>query len=310
MRIAEEPFLTRENILAVLKPGGTATDRPFRTLRKHAAASEGITIPVRTTGGHLLGKVSLYNSLNQDAARAFRLDQVEVAQELVSRAGELEKSVWAEQIRLAVEAIANAMPTDPAGSDSPPALRNYLTLRAHSSWRGLEQAALAREWIAYSKAWLDAGMGDRQQLAEAVEALDREAKKIRAEVVPNAADSVSTFLGIVRRMDPVAAELESEYGEVLLIPREDLDRQGLALVGQSVSLLREVLPNGGVYCLPMPAVTLKEPQYPEQRSPWDDSIEPTSIPLSALVSERDSDWLDRELAREPTAIPAGPLRRS
>lgn len=310
MQVAEEPFLTRENILAVLKPGGTTTDRPFRTLRKHAAASEGITVPVRTSNGHLLGKVSLYNCLNGDAARAFRWDQVEVAQELVRRAGALERSVWAEQIRVAVEVIASAMPIDPTGGEAPAALRNYLTLRSRSSWRGLEQGALAREWIAHSKAWLDSGIGDRAQLVEAVEALNREAEKTRAEVVPGNADSVSTFLGIVRRMDSVAAEIESEKGEVLLIPRDDLNRQGLAQVGQSVSLLREVLPNGGVYCLPMPAVTLAEPRYPEQRSPWDDTLEPTSIPLSALVSERDSDWLDRELAREPTAVPAGPLPTS
>jgi hypothetical protein len=267
-----------------------------------------MTIPVRTASGHLLGSVSLYSSLNSDAARAFRLEQEEVAQELVARATRLENSSWAQEIRHAIEAVASSMPSDPSSREAPPALRNYLMLRGRSSWRGLEKSALAREWIAHSQAWLDSSFGDRAELVGAVEALDREVKQARAEISSYQSNTVSTFFGIVRRMDPSAAELESENGETVLLPIPDLERQGLAVIGQSVSLLREILPNGGVYCLPMPAVTL-EPAHTEARSPWDDTLEPMVIPTSPL-SDRDSDWLDRELAREPTAVPASPLATS
>jgi len=268
-----------------------------------------MTVPVRTTSGHLLGSVSLYSSLNGDAARAYRRDELDLAKELVVRATELEKSPWALQIRQAVEAVASSMPADPTASNSPPDLRSYLALRRRASWRGLEHSALSREWLAHSRAWLSGDLGDRDVLVDAVEALDREASKARAEILTEPDESVSTFFGIVRRMDPVAAELESPDGEALLVPREDLDRQGLAVIGQSVSLLREVLPNGGIYCLPMTAVTLEEPAHAEQDSPWDATLEPMVIPLSTLA-DRDSEWLDRELTREPTAVPAFPLATS
>lgn len=307
MHVVEEPFLTRESILLVLKPGEITTDRPFRTLRQRGGASNGISIPTRTPTGQLLGKVSLYCSLNGDAARAYRLDDFEMSHELVKRATKLERSPWAKLIQRAVEAIASAMPADPDSAEAPPGLRRYLGLRRRSSWRGLDQSALVREWLAHSSAWLDSGAIDREELRGAIEALDAECQKARAEILPDHARSVETFFGIVCRMDPSAAELESGSGETVLIPRDDLERQGLASLGQAVSLLREVMPGGGSYCLPMSAVALEEQSFSDSRSPWERRAHAEAILVSG-VSERDSNWLDRELAREPTAVPAAPLR--
>jgi len=307
VRIAEEPFLTRESILNVLKPGELTTERPFRTLRQRGAASEGISVPARTLNGQLIGRLSLYSSLNADAARAYRLEDLDAARAFAEKAHQLEQSPWANLIRKAVAAIASAIPVDPLSPEAHPNLIRYLLLRRRSSWRGLEQTALVREWLAHSSAWLDSPTSELKQLKSAVEALDEEAQKIRSQIAPELAGAVSTFYGVVQRMDSTAAELEGENSEAILIPREDLERQGLASLGQAISLLREVMPGGGSYCLPMPAVALEESGVDEAPSPWADSSR-GGITVDA-ISQRDGEWIQRSLSREPTAIPAAPLPR-
>jgi hypothetical protein len=307
MRVAEEPFVTRESILAVLKPSGAASERPFRTLRQHGTASEGLLVLMRSPAGQILGQVRLYSSLNGDAARAYRLRQFDQAKKLAERAAKLERSHWAKLLRDAVARLAASLPPDPLSLDAPAALRRYVKLRRHSCRLGLDSGGLEREWLVHSSAWLDIAGEDREALAEAIEALGHEADKARAAILESEAWTVNTFYGTVRRMDATAAELEGENGEARLLPRGDLERQGLAVLGQAVSLLQEILPGGGSYILPMPAASLQRETAKDAISPWDvSSVEERAIAARKL-DRRDSEWLDRALSREPTAIPAAPL---
>jgi hypothetical protein len=307
MRITEEPFVTRESILAVLKPSGAVSERPFRTLRQHDTASEGLLVLMRSPAGQILGQVRLYSSLNGDAARAYRLRRFDEAKAFAKRAAKLERSPWAKTLRDSVARLAASLPLDPLGPEAPPALRRYVKLRRRSCRLGLDSGVLEREWLTHSSAWLDVAGEDYEVLAEAIEAIAREADKARAAILDSETWMVSTFYGVVRRMDATAAELEGENEETILVPRGDLERQGLAVLDQAVSLLHEVLPGGGSYILPMPAASLRREPTEDGVSPWDTSpVEERAI-VAREVSSRDSEWLDRALSREPTAIPVAPL---
>jgi hypothetical protein len=299
MRMTEEPFLTRDAVLSILRPGERTSERPFRTLRERGAASPGFSVPIRDPRGQVAGRVQLYSSLNGDAARAFRLRDVDLAQALAARAGEIERSEPARRVRDAVAEVASRMPDDPDSGAAPVALRRYLALRRHSTWDGLDRRSLAREWLAHSAAWLDE-TDEREELIDAIVQLDRAACEARDDLIADRMPSVTTFFGVVRRMDRMAAEVEGEH-ESLLIPRDDLERHGLAVLDQPVSLLRETLPGGGAYVLPMPAVSLEAPAEDLAASPW-------AEPGPAVMALEDVDWLERELAREPTAVPLAPLR--
>jgi hypothetical protein len=108
-------------------------------------------------------------------------------------------------------------------------------------------------------------------------------------------------------MDATAVELEGTGGQALLVPREDLERQGLATLGRPVALLRETLPGGGSYSLPLPAVALTEPSLEEADPPWETVYPGDGAMFARPLDDRDMRWLDRALAHEPTAIPAAPL---
>jgi hypothetical protein len=307
MRVIEEPFLTRESVIAVMRPGELTSERPFRTLRDHRAASEGLAVPIRTPGGQVLGRVQLYSSLNADAARAYRLRRIEVARELAARASAIEHSQAAELIRRAVVAAARNLPVDRLSAETPPSLRHYLSTRGRVSWRGLDREGLTREWLSRSDAWLAEGSDDREALIEAAMELDQAACQARADIPDESAASATTFYGIVRRMDATAAEIEGASEETLLVPRDDLERQGLAVLGQPVAVLREVLPGGGSYSLPMAALALEEETFTDVPSPWSDEIEDGNRWKISELTSRDADWLERGLAREPTALLAAPL---
>jgi hypothetical protein len=303
VRVYEEPFLSREAILSVYRPGELTTDRPFRTLRQRHAASSGRSVIMRTSLGQVIGRIHLYSALNADAARAYRLGQASAAQELAARAGELERSTSARVIERAIAVVASHMPVDLLSNEAPATLRRYLHLRRRSSWRGLDVSGLAREWLVHSGAWLTHDAGD---IVEAVSSLSRQAEEARADVVVEGL-TATTFFGVIQRMDATAAEVEGADGQALLVPRDDLDRQGLAALGQPIALLREILPGGGSYCLPMPAVAVD----PETDAPaevpvvWETAY--TDGILAMPSRPADAAWLDRELAREPTALPAAPL---
>lgn len=302
MRVVEEPFVTRDAILAVLRPGEATSDHPFRTLRGHAAASPGRTVVLRVARGQVLGRLHLYSSLNADAARAYRRHDRQGAQALAARAAELELCPEADVIHRAIAGVAARMPLDPLSEDAPASLRRYVELRRRWSLESLDRARLAREWLAHSIAWTTTNW---DELVEAVIELDRRAEEARSDILGETS-SVSTFLGVVRRMDPTAAEIEAASGEVILLPRDELDRQGLAVLGQPVSLLREALPGGGSYVLAVPAVGLDSPAS-ETEDVWQTGPPAPDDVQVRHLTERDSTWLKRTLAGEPTAVPAGPL---
>lgn len=309
VRVLEEPFLTRDVILRVYRPAEITAGRPFR-LGAQRAASRGQSVAVRTSLGQFVGRVHVYSALNADAARAYRLGDKAAARELANRATELEASPAAATILSAIRSIASNMPGDPLSNDAPARLRRYLEQRRVSSSRGLDPLALAREWLVQSAAWLTA---ESDQLTDAVSHLGRRADEARAQILEGPL-TASTFYGVVQRMDPSAAEIEGPGGETMLIPRIDLDREGLAAIGQAVSLLQEALPGGGSFWLPMPAVAIdadvgeRPPESPlEAGSPLMDFFR---TPGGALVTDAppaDRRWFERELAREPTAVPAAPL---
>jgi hypothetical protein len=306
MRVAEEPFLTRDSVVAVLRPGELVSEAPFRTLRKHGAASPGFAVTMRSAGGQVLGRLSLYSALNADAARAFRLHDTNLARALAERAEDLERSTAAQRVSEAVHRVASRMPVDPTSADAPVELRRYIALRRKSGGDPLDRTRTAREWLATSAAWLSDGE-ERQDLMDAVTQLDRAASEARADLIPQRPPSVTTFFGVVRRMDAIAAEIEGDTG-IVLVPREDLERRGLAVLDQAVSLLQEALPGGGSYLLPMPAVELEAAQPHRVDPPWTtDVFEGGGFPGTEL-SHDDMAWLERELAREPNAIPVAPLR--
>lgn len=172
------------------------------------------------------------------------------------------------------------MPTDPALADATVGLRRYLELRRRSTGSGLDAARMMREWLASSAAWLEES-DERGELVEAIVELDRAACEARAELAVDRFQSVSTFFGVVTRMDAVSAEVEGR-GEALLVPRDDLERHGLAILDQPVSA--------------------------RAASPWSTTpFEDGSVP-GTVLPDADRAWLDRELAREPTAAPVAPLR--
>jgi hypothetical protein len=304
--------MTREAVLSVLRPAELPTERPFRTMREHGAASSGVPVRVRTAGGQIVGRIQLYSSLNADAARAYRLHRVELARSLAERAVALEQSQPGRLISKAIAAVAGYMPADPSALDAPFALRRYIGLRGRSTWRGLDRDALAREWLSHSEAWLTSDSGVDEELTRAVVEMDRSACQAREDLLRNDELTATTFYGLVRRMDVTAAEIESADGQTLLIPRDDLERQGLAAIGQPVAVLREMLPGGGSYSVPMPAVALEGERMDDAPAPFGEldftEVEDGSRVLATEMQRRDAEWLGRELAREPTAIPAMPLR--
>lgn len=306
MQVAAEPFLTRDSVLAMLRPGELASERPFRTLREHGAASAGLSVTMRSPGGHVLGRLQLYSALNGDAARAFRLHDVELAQAFAQRAQEIEQTPAAKRVQRAVAAVAASMPTDPTLADATVGLRRFLHLRRRSTPAGLDTARTTREWLAGSAAWLEES-ASRTELVDAVVQLHRTACEARAELAADRLQSVSTFFGIVARMDAMSAEVEGD-SETVLMPRDDLERQGLAVLGQPVALLREALPGRGSYVLPMPAVRLGPPEHDRAPSPWSPSLLDDGGMPGSVLSPADRAWLDRELARNPTAVLIAPLR--
>jgi hypothetical protein len=253
----------------------------------------------------VLGQAHFYSSLNADAARAVRWGERRLAQSLAHHAEEIERSAHAALVREAVRAIGSRIDADPLSADAPASLRRYLRLRARSSPRGLDQDAMLREWIVRSAAWLSESEHD--ELATAATALAQAASAVRAQLASDALPPVTTFLGVIRRIDSFVAEVQGA-GETLLVPRDGLDRQGLAVLGQAVALLCEPLPAGGSLILPMPAVGLDR-ESDAARSPWDLPEHEEGVAFVSFIEEADRVWLQRELAREPTAVPLAPIRQ-
>jgi hypothetical protein len=299
MQVVGEPFVSREAILAILHLGQVATESRFRTLRTRGAASSGLPVTMRTVGGQIMGSLHLYSALNTDAARAFRLREVELAQRLAERAEQIERSEDARRVREAVASVASRIPVE--DTDASAEMRRFIEAR-RSTWHALDRAALSREWLTHSEAWLTF---DYDSVLESVFNLSAAVETARLELAPET--HVTTFYGRVARMDDVVAEVEGADNQALLVPRDDLQRQGLAALGQAVAILREVLPGGGSYSLPMPAVAL-EPADADTRSPFAEELDQMDdVAYLAILERRDWSWVERVTARSPTTLIASPL---
>jgi hypothetical protein len=302
MRVVEEPFVTRDALLRVFRPLAVTSERPLQTLRRNKAASLGLAVQMRSGGGQLVGSVRLYSSLNSDAARALRWDEVGLAQSLAARAQQLERSPAAARVRDAVALAAAKLPLDPLNDTADPQLRRYIDLRRRTSWHALERQAFLGDWLAQSHAWLDS---DFEPLAEAVMELSREAEQARADLISREKHGVSTFYGTVERLDPLYAEIEAENGEAMLVSRERLEREGLAVLGRAVAILEEVGP-GGDWSAAMPAASLESP-LAVRPSPFDEPAPDDAI-LGRTISGRDVPWVRAALKRPNPARSALPLR--
>jgi hypothetical protein len=230
---------------------------------------------------------------------------VNLAKRFAERAQEIEHSAPAQIVQDAIRVTASALGIDPRFADAPVSLQRYLKLRGQSSWLNIDRDALTREWIVHSSAWLS--RDEHGQLVEATMTLAQTAAETRSDLYVEP-PSTSTFFGLVRRMDVSAAEVQGD-SETRLVPRDTLERQGLAIVGQAVALLCETLPAGGALVLAMPAVTVEESAPILRGSPWDiEELDEGAVPAS-VIDPADHEWLERELAREPPAVPLAPLRR-
>ncbi len=308
MRVVEEPFVTRETIVSALRPGQHSSKSAFRTLREtHKAASPGLQVNLRLASGRLEGRFMLYSSLNADAARTYRYGQPAAARRLAHCAQVLEHRPAAREIWQAVRALADEMPADPLGDDVPGALRHYVELRRPFGGEGLDPTTLVRQWLTRSSSWLTSSFGDRGRLIDAIEELALEAEKARAKILKDEIGSASTFFGFVRVMDRARAGIESENGELVVIRRLELERQGLASIGQPVALLQESMADGGFLTLPMSAAMVEEPDFGEALAPaFDDGFSETGARVVEKISSpHDAEWLERAFAKDPSVVPVG-----
>lgn len=302
MHVVEGPFVTRQALVSVLRLGEPSTEAPFRTLRRHSAVSAGASVPLRSSSGQLLGRVHLYSTLSADAARLSRLGRPKAAVRLARKAAALERSPYGHRVLQAIERSASRVPVDgvtKAHTDAQTqAFCAYVDMRRTSSWQALEGKALWRAWVIDPESWLEAEPD--ASVRDAVDELASRAARARKADPDLSELGMTTFVGVVQRIDPVAAELRGPSGERFIVPRRDLEREGLAAVGKAVTVLREELPGGRVLDSYAAAALLDAERPAGQLDPYGG---PMTVPLDAA----DSAWLERVLATEPTIVPLAPL---
>src|SRR5262245_9655865 len=90
MAITTWPVADRNRVVHAFKPGEPSTvEGPFRTLRTHQWATSGVRV-TRRAGGRLSGQMTIFSSLNVEAARLARRGVHDAAQRLARAAEELE----------------------------------------------------------------------------------------------------------------------------------------------------------------------------------------------------------------------------
>jgi len=136
--------------------------------------------------------------------------------------------------------------------DAPPAVRHFIAMKRRTAVDPAQIDHLG-EWVARSASWLTA---HHDQLLEAVVELDRQAVEARADLTPAPSHGVSTFFGVVARLDTLHGEVDGG-GQTPLVSRYLLEREGLATIGQPVAILEEALP-GGVYSSVSSAVAIEQ----------------------------------------------------
>jgi len=172
-------------------------------------------------------------------------------------------------------------------------------MRKAASWLGLDEGALVRQWLISPAAWLHADEGD-SDLRSAVEEMAGHVTAARTAAGSAPDPSLTSFVGIVQRMDESVAELQASSGERLLVPRRDLEREGLATPGEAVSILREELPGGRVLNFASAAAALDIPRRIR-------GFEPFGGPTTFVLGSADSGWVQRVLTSEPKVLSTGVL---
>lgn len=307
MQLTDEPLVNRREILRTLKLGSPTTDAPFHRMRSQGLASPGWSLAIRRTDGRVAGRLHIYSALNVDAARAVRRDRPDVARRLAACGAELERSTAASIIRAAIVKASERLSAhvsgdvrDDAWSDR---LQRYLDLRHGVGWDGLDSDAFARDWLVHSEAWLHLDPSQGANLAAAVRELATGVQAARDEAFADQGGGIDSFTGVVKHLDPDSTEIVSEAGEAWVMPRRELDREGLAQLGESVSVVREELPGGGQAWLVAPAVDLRH------RSPKraDERIDPFARPAHWVLSGSEEAWLKRALSRDPFILAGAPV---
>jgi len=90
MSIALWPLIGRDSLVRAFRPGErSSNEAPFRTLRKHHWSTSGVRITPRAAG-RAVGRVTVFSTLNLEAARLARLDEARAAARVAKAAGVLE----------------------------------------------------------------------------------------------------------------------------------------------------------------------------------------------------------------------------
>jgi hypothetical protein len=90
MSIALWPLIGRDSLVRAFRPGERSSNEgPFRTLRKHHWSTSGVRITPRAAG-RAAGRVTVFSTLNLEAARLARLDEAQAAARVAKAAGVLE----------------------------------------------------------------------------------------------------------------------------------------------------------------------------------------------------------------------------
>ena len=88
--IAAWPVVVRDRIVHAFKPGGSsASEAPFRTLRRHEWVSQGVRVTLFADRG-LAGQMTFFSSLNVAAARLARRGNAPAAARVARAAADLE----------------------------------------------------------------------------------------------------------------------------------------------------------------------------------------------------------------------------
>jgi hypothetical protein len=97
----------RTRVVHAYKPGeSSAAEGPFRTLRGHAWASSGVRV-IRRTGGHLVGQMTVFSSLNVESARLARHGNPDAATRVAQAAADLEAGPEFARLQLSLSDLAD-----------------------------------------------------------------------------------------------------------------------------------------------------------------------------------------------------------
>lgn len=131
MSVVAWPLVDRSRLVHAFRPGErSAAEGPFRTLRFHSWASSGVRLK-RRVSGRLAGQVTMFSSLNVEAARLARHGLRDAARRIARAATEIEASPDFIALRDALAALpdertATMILTGVVPDEAPPVLMDLL----------------------------------------------------------------------------------------------------------------------------------------------------------------------------------------